>query len=93
MVGCGNDNPFLLNEKENYVHLERSIADLLLSVRDIDHTLVRQKLIREGDRKIDVLSFKVWPHEEEEPELTNGNTENYYFDITKGYDNNLKPRR
>lgn len=93
MVGCSNDNPFIINEKENYVLLERSIADLLLSVRDIDHTLVRQKLIREGNRKIDVLSFKVWPHEKEESELTNGNTENFYFDVTKGYDSILKPRK
>ena len=41
----------------------------------------------DSGRKIDCLTFKVWPRDTKEPTAANSsNTEKYYFDITAVYD-------
>lgn len=84
--GCNKEHPFMINETENYVHLEHTLADMLFYNREVEKKMVQQHLFDENGRKIDCLTFKVWPVWEEEPKFaTSANTECYYFDITAGY--------
>lgn len=84
--GCNMDNPFVINETENYVHLERSMMDVIYQNSGKENSFVRQKLMDVNGRKIDCLTFKVWPIGTEEPSaLTLTDIEKYYFDITAGY--------
>lgn len=91
MKGCNKDNPFVINETENYVHLERSMMDVIYQYSDKENSFVHQELLNVDGRKIDCLTFKVWPAGTEEPSVkTKSNTEKYYFDITAGYNALLK---
>ena len=84
--GCNKDKPFVINETDNYVHLERSMMDVIYQYSEKENSIVQQKLMNVNGRKIDCLTFKVWPvGTEEPPTVTATNTEKYYFDITAGY--------
>lgn len=88
--GCNKDNPFVINETDNYVHLERSIMDVIYQYSEKENSFIQQKLMNVNGRKIDCLTFKVWPVGTDEPTtVTATNTEKYFFDITDGY-NDLK---
>lgn len=84
--GCNKDNPFVINEYDNYVHLERSMMDVIYQGGGKENTFVKQQSMDCKGRKIDCLTFKVLPTDTKEPtSITETNIEKYYFDITVGY--------
>jgi len=96
-LGCSSMNPIVINEIDDYVHLEYELLEFLLRpspYRFVDYEVLRQALISENGRAIDKLTVEVSKHpllsfEEvcsgyEPPKEVLG-IEEYYFDITEGY--------
>lgn len=97
-LGCCLDKPILIEETEDYVGLEYEILEYLLRpvpYRFVDYELEKQRLICHDGKYLDALTVKVYAH----PLLDmdeNGNfhrsepiflgTEEYWFDITAGYE-------
>ena len=97
-LGCGLDKPILIEETEDYVRLEYEILEYLLRpvpYRFVDYELEKQLLICHNGKYLDARTVKVYTH----PLLDmdeNGNfhhsepiflgTEEYWFDITAGYE-------
>ena len=96
-LGCSMENPIIIEETEDYVHLEYEILEYLIRpvpYRFPDYELEKQRLICHDGKYLDALTVKVYTH----PLLDmdeNGNfhrsepvflgTEEYWFDITAGY--------
>ena len=97
-LGCRIEKPILIEETEDYVNLEYEILEYLLRpvpYRFVDYELEKQRLICHNGKYLDALTVKVYTH----PLLDmdeNGNfhrsepiflgTEEYWFDITAGYE-------
>lgn len=82
--GCNLNDPFLIEQIDNYVHLEYCLVYVFLEFQSYSYKVEfeQQELIAQGDRKIDHLIFKV----QHTPDDEDFQIENYYFDITAGYD-------
>jgi len=88
--GCNVDNPFVIEETDEYVSLEYFIVDFLRYVRKESFPLMKlksQKFFEMGDRNIDVLIFEVYANNEEKLK-GNATAEEYFFDITAGFGSN-----
>lgn len=83
--GLSKEDPFIINEVENYVHLERSMMEILLDNVDMERKIWRQRFFMENNRTIDCLTFKMWPYFDDEPETSDENMKNFYFDVTAGF--------
>ena len=94
-MGTG-EHPIVINEIDNYVHLEHATAAAIFKLRRQLSTMTGQRLVIKDGRYIDVLSFRVEPDDslglrEIEPEETMGfeaiapELVELYFDITAGY--------
>ena len=94
-MGTG-EHPIVINETDNYVHLEYATAAAIFKIRGQVSTMTGQRLVIKDGRYIDVLSFRVEPDNslglrEIEPEETMGfeaiapELVELYFDITAGY--------
>ena len=96
--GCSQSNPIVISETEGYVHLEYEILDALLRpipFRNAEYKFVGQRLEIQGDRKLDVLTVNVYHRPvvdvDEDGNLVRSepilqSVEEYWFDITAGYD-------
>jgi len=82
-IGRDATRPLIINEKEDYVHLEYVISDLLFDLQEICAECKMQELLVRGNRRIDRLDFLV--ESSSISPQTNG-TYSLYFDITAGYD-------
>lgn len=85
--GCSLDNPFVIEETENYVFLEYLIVSFLKHMRKDFYPMMKlngQKLLKRNNRDIDVLRFDVYRNNED---IQRGNVvcEEYFFDITVGF--------
>ena len=91
-----DEHPIVINETDNYVHLEHATAAAIFKIRGQMSTMTGQRLVKKDGRYIDVLSFRVEPDDslglrEIEPEETMGfeaiapELVELYFDITAGY--------
>ena len=69
-----DEHPIVINETDNYVHLEHATAAAIFKIRGQLSTMTGQRFFQKDGRCIDVLRFRVGP---EFVEL--------YFDITAGY--------
>lgn len=85
LIGCSEDKPLVINDTEDYVHLEYCLADELVFTRTMAKKCIKQELFDQDQRKIDCLTYKVWPEGQDEPNDTSASVEKYYFDITAGY--------
>ena len=83
--GLSEDNPFVIKEEENYVHLEWSMIEILLDRVDMERRFCKQGVRTVNGRTIDCLTFKTWPSFDDEPETSDENMKNFYFDVTAGY--------
>ena len=82
--GCNPDNPVVINDTGMYVHLEYCIVrilDFLNTEDDRSMRRKRQSLESRGGRHIDHLCFTV-SYLGDKPDTY----EDYYFDITTGFD-------
>lgn len=75
-MGTG-EHPIVINEADNYVHLEHATAAAIFKIRGQMSTMTGQRLVIKDGRYIDVLSFRVEPDDslglrETEPEETMG---------------------
>ena len=96
-LGCAMDRPVLIEETEDYIHLEYEILAYLLRpvpYRFVDYGLEEQRLICHEEKYLDALLVRVYTHPlldmdengnliRPEPEFLG--TEEYWFDITAGY--------
>lgn len=93
--GCSKENPFVINEGSSlYVRLERYIIEFLFTqspYRECEHKLIRQRLHKNDGRVFDCLEIEVTPYEDfltdidDEEEKDVAHVEEYWFDITTGY--------
>lgn len=83
-IGCSLERPFIINNTENYVHLEYCIVHAIITCRHhpFQSKFVLQELHNLKDRKIDRLTI----HITDRPQSTDPYIEKYHFDITAGYD-------
>jgi hypothetical protein len=81
LPGCSTGNPFIIRNRETYVHLEYDMMITLFFARNLRSELEEQRIEFDGNRSIDILTFTVWSEGEE----TAKDTETYYFDVTEGY--------
>ena len=96
--GCSIDKPILIAEAEDYVRLEYELLEYLLRpvpFRFVDYELEKQRLICHEGKYLDALTVRTYAHpllEMDEngdfrrPEPTFLGTEEYWFDITAGYE-------
>lgn len=96
--GCSKDNPVFIDVTEDYVRLEYEILERLLRpvpFRFVDYKVEMQRLICCGERRLDVLTVKVYTHSQAEfkgdgspvlPERKFLGTEEYWFDVTAGFE-------
>ncbi len=82
ILNNGNDEvrPIVINETDNYVHLEYVITDILFHLMNLEAKLISQHLISVGDKNLDRLCFEVKPAQDKKPKEMD-----VYFDITAGY--------
>ena len=96
--GCSEENPIVISLAEDYVDLEYKVLVRLLRpvpFRFVDYQVEKQRLLHRGERYLDVLTVRVYTH----PLLQSGDdgmpfrpereflgTEEYWFDITAGFD-------
>ena len=96
--GCSMENPVVISLTEDYVDIEYKVLERLLRpvpFRFVDYEFVRQALVGSGRRHLDRLTVDVYTH----PLLSFGDdgvpflpereflgTEEYWFDITAGFD-------
>ena len=94
--GCSRENPIVIAETEDYVDLEYEVLEQLLRpvpFRFVDWRVVRQRLIGDGERKLDEMTVEVSTHPIARfvdgdiiiPESEPLGTETYWFDITAGF--------
>ena len=94
--GCSEDDPIVIGEIEGYVDLEYQVLEHLLRGphRFVDYELEKQSLVGRGTRRLDVLTVKVYTHpiismdgygNITRPEREFLGTEEYWFDITAGF--------
>ncbi len=97
-LGCSPDNPIIIEETDEYVHLEYELLEFILRpvpYRFVDYKVEKQSLVQKGDRHLDSLKVRIYSHPImrqdadgkfviPEPEFLG--TEEYWFDITAGYD-------
>ena len=95
--GCSPDNPIMIEETDGYVHLEYELLEFILRpapYRFVDYKVEKQSLVQVGDRHLDSLKVRIYSHPImhqdadgkfviPEPEFLG--TEEYWFDITAGY--------
>jgi len=82
-IGCNVDAPIVINKANNYIRKEYCLAEGLLTEwtsRKRRFKLLSQRLLSVNGRKIDCLTYKVCAPD---GKIT---TEEYYFDITVGYE-------
>ena len=95
--GCSEENPILISETEDYVDLEYQVLEHLLRspYRFVDYELEKQSLLSRDTRWLDVLTLRVYTHpiismdrngDIVRPEREFLGTEEYWFDITAGFD-------
>ena len=95
--GCSEENPIVISVTEDYVDLEYQVLEHLLRspFRFVDYELEKQSLVGRGDRRLDVLAVRVYTHpiismdrngDIVQPEREFLGTEEYWFDITAGFD-------
>lgn len=95
--GCSEENPILISETEDYVDLEYQVLEHLLRspYRFVDYELEKQSLVSRGTRWLDVLTLRVYTHpiifmdrngDIVRPEREFLGTEEYWFDITAGFE-------
>ena len=61
-MGTG-EHPIVINETDNYVHLEHATAAAIFKIRGQLSTMTGQRFIQKDGRCIDVLSFRVEPED------------------------------
>ena len=93
--GCSRENPIVIGVEEDYVGLEYAVLPFLLRpapYRFVDYRLVKQALVFDGERALDVLTVEVSEHPDllclsaaPESEGKVLGEEEYWFDITAGY--------
>lgn len=74
------EHPIVINETDNYVHLEYVITDILFHLMNLEAKLISQHLISVGEKKLDRLCFEVKSAQDKKPREMD-----VYFDITAGY--------
>ena len=79
-IGNDKEHPIVINETDNYVHLEYVITDILFHLMNLEAKLISQHLISVGEKKLDRLCFEVKPAQDKKPREMD-----VYFDITSGY--------
>lgn len=96
--GCSQENPIVISATEGYVHLEYLVLERLLHpapFRFVDFEVAEQMLVGSGGRHLDCLKVDVYTHplisigedgEPFRPEREFLGTEEYWFDITAGFD-------
>lgn len=96
--GCSPEHPIIIDEPDNYVHMEYELLELLLRpspYRFVDYELEQQRLIHQNGRALDMLRVRVFTHplpkkgadgRWELPEPVFLGTEEYWFDISVGYE-------
>lgn len=96
-IGCSKANPIVITEIDDYVGLEYDLLEYILRpspYRFVDYRRTEQRLILEDGRAIDKITVEVSKHphlsfEEFSPGAVPPRevlgTEDYYFDVTTGY--------
>ena len=96
--GCSEENPIVISQAEDYLGLEYRVLERLLRpvpFRFVDYELEKQCLLHRGERHLDVLTVEVYTHPLLQfgddgmpfrPEREFLGTEEYWFDITAGFD-------
>ncbi len=79
-IGNNKEHPIVINETDNYVHLEYVTTDILFHLMNLEAKLISQHLISVGEKKLDRLCFEVKPAQDKKPREME-----VYFDITAGY--------
>lgn len=79
-IGNDKEHPIVINETDNYVHLEYVTTDILFHLMNLEAKLISQHLISVGDKNLDRLCFEVKPAQDKKPKEMD-----VYFDITAGY--------
>lgn len=99
-IGCNIKNPIVIKEIEDYVHWEYELLEYILRpspYRFVDYEVLCQSLLSDNGKAIDRLTIEVSNHplltlEEIEkgivPEKEVLGIEEYFFDITAGFNNN-----
>ena len=86
--GCSKENPIVISETEDYIHLEYEVLELLMQqhigLRYVDYSLKEQHLLGEGEKSFDLLIVDVIGLDDEIGELQ-VIEEHYWFDITAGF--------
>ena len=96
--GCSEENPIVISQAADYVDLEYKVLERLLRpvpFRFVDYEVEKQMLVGSGGLHLDCLTVRVYTH----PLLQSGDdgmpfrpereflgTEEYWFDITAGFD-------
>ena len=62
-VRAGLGHPIIINETDNYVHLEYAAAAAIFKIRGLSSELIEQRLDEKDGRYIDVLNFQVEPED------------------------------
>ena len=95
--GCSPENPIVIDQTDDYVHLEYELLEQILRqspYRFVDYEVVKQCFRMHGERALDVLTVNVYTHPIMRmnddgnfimPEREFLGTEDYWFDVTAGY--------
>lgn len=51
----------------------------------MERKFCKQRFYELNGRKIECLTFKMWTDTDDEPEPSDENMKNFYFDVTAGY--------
>lgn len=87
--GAGTEtNPFVIKSKKDYIDIEYAVVDLLMAQANMEHELENQFLLSRNERYIDKLVFRAKPMGGQ----TWDTQISYYFDITTGFNNRIRPR-
>ena len=62
-IGADIGHPIIINETDNYVHLEYAAAAAIFKIRGLSSELIGQRLAEKDGRYIDVLDFRVEPED------------------------------
>ena len=93
--GCSLQHPVVIDETEDYVHLEYEVLPFIVGAFPypfVDYRVQQQALVFEGDRALDILTVELTEPRLPSPDGAGSDSEprvlgtkDYYFDITSGY--------